>query len=235
MKYIGVGRVHPERASVYINHIEFPSEHGLVTFFCGASQINIMLDHAHVHDFLSAHATMEHIAQVYVSAIGFALGCGYRVEITQVTDENNNIYVIGVQREEVSFEQEEQQAVAAVAAEIARKDLHFRFAMQDYTNALVDHVDCAHLCYRAIESIAKAVGKTRDKNTNWMAMHAALGTNREMIDSTITDYAATARHGDWGKFKSTSNDQRVEILKLTRSILTAYINYVQSLELPSDS
>ena len=229
MKFTGIGRVHPERVSLYINHIEVPSKHGRITFFCAASQVNITLDHADVHDWLSAHATMEHIAQVYVNAMGFALGCGYRVEITQVTDENGNIYVIGVQRDELSFERVEQQAIAALTAEIARDDLHFCLAVQDYTNALVDYLDCASLCYRAIESISKAIGKSKNDNANWNTMHAALGTNRKTIDSTITEYAATARHGNWNEYKSISHDQRIEILKLTKSVLFTYMNYSKSL------
>lgn len=223
MKYTGVGRVHPERASVYISTIATMSEHGLVNFRCDASQIFITIDLPKVTDVRSAHATMEHIAQTYVNALAFGLACGYTAEITHVADSNQN-FVIGVQEESLVFADKEFELVVTGAVDLALDNIFFRFAVQDYTKAITDYIDCPYLCYRAIESLSKSFGQDKDKS-NWAAMHAALGTSRDSIDKHIKPFADVLRHGRWEKAGGSTHEQRIEALKVTRDFLLRYMGY----------
>lgn len=225
MKFIAIGRVHPERAAVDIKEIVWEFEGSKISVSCMCSQLFVVIDDPRVVDCLSAHGTAEHLAQVFLSSLGFLLGCGYKAEITQIIDEGNNSIVVGVQRPEVRFDVADD-AFNAMFDEViglVRKDLYLRFAILDYTSAIVDKVGGAMFCYRAIESLAKSISKGGPVNTNWTPMHEALSTSKDIIEEAITSFAKPVRHGNWAEFKSMTEEQRVNMLRLTREIITKYI------------
>jgi hypothetical protein len=60
-------------------------------------------------------------------------------------------------------------------------------------------------------------------------MHAALGTDKIMIDNTVKQFADPIRHGNWGAARQTDSRERWQMLLLTRNILLKYLDH----ELPA--
>jgi hypothetical protein len=110
------------------------------------------------------------------------------------------------------------------AFRLAGRNIFFRLALRDYLQAITDVTDCATYCYRAVESI-KAVFVQKTGNNRWDDMHAALGTDRNAITSTIKDFADPIRHGSWVNAKPTDKFKRWDMLELTRDILIKYLNH----------
>ena len=236
MQFTVIGRVLPERAAVQIQEHCFRDNEsgGVISIICIASQLRITINDSRVDGWISAAVTARHMAQTLVSSLGYALGCGYSVEIVQVIDANGQTQVIGVQLGEAKFEEHE--PVFHAAVELARRDVHFRFALQDYARALVDPIDCAHFCFRAIEAIRSSFRDgNENKNAEWARMHACLHTRREMIDEIIKPFADSVRHGDWEEPKLTTQQQRDRMVLLTRGILEAYRAYREGRQFDSEA
>lgn len=229
MKFIATGRVHPERADVHFKEVKWELGESKISVSCVSSQLFAVIDDPRVSDYLSAHGTAEHVAQIFLSSLGFLLGCGYKAEITQVIDADQNSIVVGVQEELVRFDVggETFGTMFLEVLQLARNDLFLRFAIQDYTNAITDNLGCAMLCYRSIESLAKSISGGGTSNTDWAPMHKALGTNKDMIENTITTFAKPIRHGNWSELTPMTSEQRVNVLQLTRSIISHYIDFSQ--------
>ena len=154
MRYYATGRVLPERASVGFSRIQFAIDSGTVAIACDASQIAVTLDSlSSVDGWITARVQAELYARVIVSNLGFHKGCGYSVEIVQVTEENGVAHVFGVGVVGLAFA--EGSRAFHRAFELSNRDLYFRLAVQDYVRALTEISDCATYCYRAIESISK--------------------------------------------------------------------------------
>ncbi len=216
MKYIVTGRVHPERANV---NIDLPPMHpiggGQILVRCEASQLTVVLTDQPIEGYISAFMLAEHIAQAAVSALGFSLATGYVVELVQVIEESGVVHIFGVRAPDLVFEPHE--AVFAASVQLVGSDLAFRMAVADYGNALRDSYRCASLCFRAIEAIKSGFGPGSD-NEQWSRMHAALGTLREPIDTTVKKFADAIRHGDWANTVLTDSAQRLAMLKVTRDV-----------------
>jgi hypothetical protein len=225
MRYYATGRVLPERASVGFSRIQFAIDSGTVAIACDASQIAVTLDSlSSVDGWITARVQAELYARVIVSNLGFHKGCGYSVEIVQVTEENGVAHVFGVGVVGLAFA--EGSRAFHRAFELSNRDLYFRLAVQDYVRALTEISDCATYCYRAIESIRSSFGPG-DGSKPWADMHAALGTSRGLIDAVIKDFATPIRHGDWTEERPTNSQQRYDMLALTRTILSKYLDLRQ--------
>jgi hypothetical protein len=184
-----------------------------------------------VDGFVTAYLTAEHHAQIVVAALGFSLGSGYSVELVQITEEDGTPRVFGVRPsqgigggETLGFNPH--LSTFNLALDLARRDIFFRFALRDYTNAIAEATDCATYCYRAIESL-KAAFNLRTGIDGWQVMHDALGTDRATIEATVKIYADPVRHGNWVAARPTNSQNRWEMLLLTRNILTAYLERQQ--------
>jgi hypothetical protein len=223
MKYVIVGRVHPERGDVHF----LPSSWktlggGLVLVQCDSSQITVSLtDVETVDGYIAAFLLGRTIARTFVASLGFALGTGYTVEMLQVIDESGNAVVFGTRPSGLGFEPSDPVFVAARS--LAGVDPYFRLALHDYMEAFSSDVECAFFCYRAIEAI-QASYPANDDSTRWSAMHAALGTNRSEIDSTIKQFADPVRHGNWVAVKDSTASDRFAMLLMTRKVLRAYLD-----------
>src|SRR6476469_6765521 len=79
MKYVGVGRVHPERANVHFFPVTWTTAAcGSITVQCDASQLTVVIvDIPEVDGYISAYILAESVAQTIVAALGLALGIGY--------------------------------------------------------------------------------------------------------------------------------------------------------------
>jgi hypothetical protein len=75
------------------------------------------------------------------------------------------------------------------------RDLFFRLAVRDYLRALTDPIDCPTYCYRAIEAVERAFAHGSGLGNGWAPLHAALGTDKNTIESVVKDFADPVRHG----------------------------------------
>lgn len=97
MKYICIGRVHPERADVSFSRVEMKFEGGGgAVASCDASQVTVVLDVPSLDGWISAHIMAEDVANIVIAALGFSLGSGYWVELLQVTEADGTPHVFGV-------------------------------------------------------------------------------------------------------------------------------------------
>jgi len=231
MKYIVTGRVHPERADISFGRIEMKLKgDGIAVATCDASQITITLDVQHLDGWISAYIMAGEVANIVVCALGFSLGSGYSTELVQVTEEDGTPHVFGVRPageepgQTLGFEPH----LPALnrAFQLSGKDVHFRLALRDYLRAMTDVTDCATYCYRAIEGI-KSTFVAKTGLDRWDDMHAALGSNRDEITTTIKHFADPVRHGNWLNAKPTNKFERWKMLSLTRDILVKYLDYAQ--------
>src|SRR5262249_28071952 len=188
-----------------------------LTISCDSSQLTVVADLASVEGYLDAFIMVEQVAQAVVSALGFALGTGYSVELIQVVTESGESYTMGVRPGDLHFDPFG--PVFLAASELAKKDVFFRLALRDYARAIGQTIDCANYCYRAIEAIKSAFGPDAQ---GWLEMHGALGTNRDEIDA-VKGYADAVRHGNWSAAKPTTSADRNRILQITRGLLTRYL------------
>jgi hypothetical protein len=231
MKYVVTGRVHPERADVSFSRIEmrFDGGGGAVAS-CDASQITVVLDVPSIDGWISAQIIAADVANILVGSLGFSLGSGYSVELIQVTEEDGTPHVFGVRPEGETPGQtlgfDPHIPAFNRTFRLAGRDVFFRLALRDYLRAINDVTDCATYCYRAIEGIKSAfVFKTG--LDRWDDMHSALGTERDVITTTIKQYADAVRHGNWVNAKPTNKHERWKMLSLTRDVLLKYLDYAE--------
>lgn len=228
MNYFCTGRVLPERAAVSFSPIEFSLEDGArAVVSCDASQISVAIEHPTLDGWIAAQMFAVEVASLFVSALGFALGSGYSVEMTQVTEADGTSHVFGVrptgEPPRVDLAVQPDQEIFNAALRLSGKDVFFRLAVRDYLRAMTDIRDCATYCYRAIEGIRCAFVSETGVNS-WDDMHAALGTTREEIIAKVKSYADPVRHGNWVNQIATDKFQRWKMLCLTRDILSSYLN-----------
>ena len=229
MKYIVTGRVHPERADISFSRVELKLPNGGTAIAsCDASQITVALDIPSLDGWISGMIVADDVANIIVGAVGFSLGSGYSVELIQVTEEDGTPHVFGVRPEGEkpgeTLAVEPYIGVFNRAFRLAGRNIFFRLALRDYLQAITDVTDCATYCYRAIESI-KAAFVLKTGVNRWDDMHAALGTDRNSITSTIKQFADPIRHGNWVNAKPTDKFMRWRMLVLTRDILVKYLNH----------
>jgi hypothetical protein len=229
MKFIITGRVHPERADIKFGPIEWTLEDdGHVTAQCDSSQITVSLDLKSIDGWRTAFVTGEHFAHIAVGALGFSLGSGYSVELIQVTEESGVPHVFGVRPvgdsadDWLGFTAHEPTFLRCF--DLANHDVLFRLALRDYLRAITATTDCAFYCYRAIEAI-KSAFEAKIGGEGWQAMHTTLGTSGDAITSVVKTFADPVRHGNWLDAKPTDSKTRWEMLKLTRDVLTKYIDH----------
>jgi len=218
MKFFISGKVLPERAAVQFSEIAMDmKQHGYLKITCDAGQLNAIFD-TPIKDVVRAKLTVEHNAQMIVSALGFSLNCGYSVEIINVfsSDEEDQGIVFGVKAD--TKNEFEQPKIFKDSLLFSGENVYFRMALRDYMRAITDHMDCAFYCYRALEAITKSYS-TGQGSQGWLDLHKDLGTNREDVDNKITNFASPVRHGRWAEAKSTTSAQRMEMLSYTQSIL----------------
>ncbi len=147
MRYTIAGRILPERSGAWLAPQVWRSAEGnTFTVSCDSSQLTVVAEFAAPIGHLDAFIPAEQVAQAVVSALGFALGTGYFVELVQVISETGESQTFGVRPGNLHFEPSD--PVLVQAAELAKKDVFFRMALRDYCRAMSQALDCAHYCYR---------------------------------------------------------------------------------------
>jgi hypothetical protein len=207
-------------------------ENGKANVSCDASQVTVVLDIPEIDGWISAMVIAEDVASIVVGGLGFSLGSGYSLELIQITEEDGTPHVFGV-RPSNPEKLDETLAYAPHievfnrALRLAGRDIFFRLAVRDYLQAINDVADCATYCYRAVESI-KSSFVMRSGHDRWDEMHGALGTDRQLITTTIKQYADPVRHGNWVNAKPTDKLIRWRMLSLTRDVLKRYLDFEQA-------
>jgi hypothetical protein len=222
MRYVATGRVHPERADVtMLPPIVWTGSDGFkITLSCESSQLTVVLDDPPVDGFVAAFLEAKQWARAAVSALSFALGTGYTVELIQLVEESGAVRVFGVRTEELMFAPHE--PIFSASIRLSAQDVFFRMALVDYARAMADETECAAYCYRAIEAIKSAFGPGDDKEL-WERMHSSLGTSRDEVETAVKAFADPIRHGNWSRFPPTGRRQRTEMLQVTRNVLEKYL------------
>lgn len=232
MKYIIHARVTPERTAVslFTPHV-WQNENAKFTVECDASQLIIRAEYSVDPGWLHALITAEHVAASIISAFGFANGCGYGVELVSIVPEEGQSLVIGVKPGNLEFADIDRAFLES--STLIKKDVYLRLALVDYTQAITQPIDCAHYCNRVIEALRSGIGMhlglTQGGNEGqlWLKFHEVLATNKAEIVATIKSFADPVRHGNWANLKPTTSEQRMSMLKLTKSILGSYIDWRQ--------
>jgi hypothetical protein len=223
MKFIAVGRVHPERASVFFPQFTQSNETATIKLFCWSGQIAIHIDDPRITDSAIAKVASEHFGQAFVSAIGLQFGGGFTVEITQLLlDFDGAVQVIGASDDRYALE--EGSDFYALATKLSFRDPIFRFALLDYTRALIDTMGSPYLCYRALESLSKAIGKGKN-DSNWKRLHEALGTTEQEVKDIVKTYADPIRHGNWSEIAHMTWEHHLVMMKYTRDVIVKYMYY----------
>lgn len=234
MKFVISGVVLPERANVSHSILRGNLGDGSkFTFSCDASIWTITLDSTTIDGYVAALIIAKDLARTIISTLGFQLGCGYTVEARQVTLEDGTSVVFGVQpldEHGASLRVTQAEVDGDVIRTLMSKNTQFRMAVFDYLAAMVEVSECGFLCYRAIESICKAVSIDQQlsndaKSSKWELMHRVLGTQRDEIDQIVKDFATPVRHGDWQTQKPSTSVQRLNMLRLTRDVLVRYAKF----------
>ncbi len=224
MRYFVTGRTIPERAAITV--INMPTKElegiGELTFNCDASYFSVIIDKTEL-DVQSAFLFAKEYASIIIGSLGYANGCGYSVEAIQVQTENNQSYIFGVQNPELAHT--DSNAILNEVLNLSLKDIYLRFAIRDYVSAIVSEIECAFLCYRAIETI-KSNFESQFPHQGWKKMHELIGSNEEDIKYKIKSFADPIRHGAYHEFRTTNSMDRTNILKQTKEIINLYKQYL---------
>ena len=236
MRYIATGRVHPERADIRFNPIEWQiPDYGRVVARCEASQITVVIEATAIVGWPTAGIAAEHFAAIVVGALGFSLGSGYYVEVLQVMEEDGTPHVFDVRPAGAAPDDtlgfDPNGPLFHRALQLATANVFFRLALRDFLRGLKDPIDCAMYCYRAIESI-KAACVFKAGGDGWEDMHAALGADRASIDATIKRFVDPVRRGSWIEAPTTDANTRWQMLVLTRDILLKFLDLELPIEQP---
>ena len=225
MRYVATGRVHPERADISFSQVTFGTpEGGRVIAQCDSSQLTVVLELPQLDGWIAAQIAAEHFAYTIVSAVGFALGSGYSVEVIQVIEEDGTPHVFGVRPGGLEFDPHG--PVLGRVLQLAAENLFFRLALRDYVRAIADTTDCATYCYRAIESV-KSAFVSQTGIDSWDAMHRTLATDRAAIETRVKRFADPVRHGNWIAAPLTTSAIRLDMLSCTRDILAKYLDHAK--------
>ena len=145
-----------------------------------------------IHDLVAREA--QHIAQMWLSAIGFAEGSSYSTRISTIEDSIGRMWKLGPKPvfwphgEDLGIGNEIE--IARGAAVLSITNEHFRRALHDYLTALNFAPDSSFYLYRALDALRKHF------DDKWTKMHQSLGTSKSKIDALITPYANKIRHGE---------------------------------------
>ena len=233
MRYICIGRVHPERANLGFGQFKLEDDRGYqisASISCNTSMVTVELDAPQNYEWEIALLRANEIANLAVEAVGFSIGSACSAEILKVTEQDGASHVVGFipvgDERDQKLGMEPHEPTFHRALILSCKNILFRRALQDYLRAITFHDDRPSYCYRAIEAIKSAfVGKT--DSDQWNAMHSALGTDRTTIENTVKQYADPIRHGNWIQAKETTDNQKWDMLILTRDIIAKYMDHME--------
>ncbi|MCV0411255.1 hypothetical protein [Nitrosopumilus sp.] len=245
-KYVFHGRVLPERADVEITGgpiigIQTSTGYDLrISFEIRKSLISIhVTSFGEITDFAEVRNFLLDFVRLHTDSYGYIKGYAYDAEITSVSGENNQPYIIfGVGIKELTDEESKRafQKIDKIIL-LAIQD-KYRFIYGTLANLRLSikyPSDTGTFCYRAVESIRQyfgVKGDSRDaRKKAWEKLNAELNVDKSWT-ARIADFALDPRHG---KQKSITHDERVEIMQKTWVIVDRFLIYAQNNEQTLDT
>lgn len=219
------GRVHPERADVHIYPIRLVLKNetigiqGTLDLWIVCSQIQGQFVGSY-DNLVQLKQGIEDACRQLVDALGYAQGCGYDVEITQISNPSNTETIVFSVQEEglaqiakwlnVEFNQ-----IAPLLN--SPYGTYVRRCLADLREAIRNPADCGFHCYRALESLKWAFAEdSDDESAAWEKLRTAANVSREEIVDEIKLFADGPRHG---RAELIPLDQRRQLLTLTWEIV----------------
>jgi hypothetical protein len=234
MQYTFFGKIHPERYNVSIPGVEmkmrFPENgiEGVLRCYIEMSQVSATFQCdepvANVHTLKNY---VEDAIRVALDALGYVLGYGYDLEVTQMTDsEGSRPVVFGVGIPAVKNSAETAGISLDNVIELQRdyRGEQLQRCLSDLREAVRSPKDTGFFCYRAVEALRQffvCEKGAKDDKSSWEMLRSDLDVVKSDIDK-IRDVAKPVRHG--GGVLMT-DEQRAEIFTLTWDIVNKFILY----------
>ncbi len=219
------GRVHPERADVHLYPIQLALKNDMIGI---DGTLNLWIVCCQIQgQFVGSYSNLiqlkqgiEDACRQLVDALGYALGCGYDVEITQISNPNNmDTIVFSVQEEGLAQITKQLNVEFNQIAPLLNSPFgsFVRRCLADLREAIRNPADCGFHCYRALESLKWAFADDPDdEGSAWKNLRAAANVSKEEIVTKIKVFADGPRHG---RAELIPLDQRRQLLTLTWEIV----------------
>jgi hypothetical protein len=213
-----LGTAHPERRGWWFDRFEVRESSGIVfsAEMRGSRFVaSITLPSGTTPDLLTArnHASM-HLRTV-TDAIGMLNGVAISGDITEALDPTGALHALDPHLRELAVEYTASDLRRLMAAGF--NDQAVRLGMADVRMALLNAVDTAFLCYRAIEGVKQVYG-------DWETLRMNLSIPYDRI-MELKSLADPRRHGGAAQL---THDQRVEALTLAHRTVLDYAGVVWS-------
>jgi hypothetical protein len=160
--------------------------------------------------------------------VGYASSCFFDVEIVSAVSRNTDHWrVFGVQIPAL-IERGNSHRQTAIDGDLAHAVLTntaAQMALRDFQLAMRDAIGTGFYCYRAIEAMMqsmKVAGITSDKHA-WEQFNRSLLLDRS-ASAKIKSHADFPRHG---KPSSMTDQDRVEVFKLTDEIIHRFLEFIR--------
>jgi hypothetical protein len=235
--YLLVGVVHPERADINVDYTKlvFPDNTADIYFSIYKSKIAFTYKsekELSINQLATFDCFAEEQVRVVIDSLGFLMGCGYDVEITQLIDTvNDRHYVFGVQKDCLKnlhlIEKHSPHELIQLYS-TSGAGLILRRALADLRMAIRLEGDAPFYCYRAIECLSFFfISDKGNKEQAWQLMREKLSIDKEVI-MNIKNLADPIRHGNpANSVKYTHEDVLLE----SWIILDKFISYIKSKQL----
>lgn len=234
-KYTFFGKVLPERADIHVGpfqgELKAQAFEGEFCVWVSYSQVTATFSsNKLVDDTNTLKNVMEHIVRSGVDTLGFAVGCGYDVEITSLSDvEGKPPVVYGVFASAIQNRYSDVAATVTHIFELFQdpRGAYLQRCLADLRQAIRVVSDSGFHCYRAIESLRqffRIERNVQDDAQSWEAFRNEVNVNRTDIDF-VKGFADPRRHG--GTQPITSSD-RDKILETTWNIVDKYVAYARN-------
>lgn len=225
------GRVHPERAAVYLGStITLPgakSRDGSAEFDSAVSirdgQIAVRITNIRgIHDLAVLRNSVTNIVQAIVDTIGYRNGCGYEVELTSSMSDDGQAELFGVKALESNIPEGAASLDFSNAALLALKHIYLRRALRELRLAVRLPEDSAFHCRRAVEAISKHFAEMDGAPNEWDAMNDALNVDPG-VSRALSKAAGEIRHG---AMEDTTTERRTELLTNAWSVVDRFILFL---------
>jgi hypothetical protein len=232
--YTFFGKVHPERCNVSIPELraivgELGAEiSGELRYWISLSQVTATFVCANQGpNVYTLKNYVEDVIRVALDALGYTLGCGYDLEVTQMIDSMGNppvVFGVGVPIIERAAGEEAVTFDLIVRLFNDTRGGYLQHCLADLREAIRVPKDTGFFCYRAIESLKQFFlieGRAKDEKEAWEMLRSELEVERSALD-TIKVLADPARHGN---SQSVSDAQRAAAFTTTWDVVNKFLKY----------
>lgn len=233
MKYIFVGKVHPERGTLTLPQIkreviaEDVDFKGTIKVSVILSQINVELDSNSKYSVTDLKNIIETFVHTMVDVYGYLKGYSYSVEISSVyIPETGYNEVFGVDIVKITQDEKNRPLNYDELLKLALKTPSLYMVLKDLRDAIKRPLDTFFHCRRATETIVKYFTKTNNPKKGWTDIISILTLNGSDL-TLIREAGGNQRHG---KYSSVTGEKRVEIMMKTWKVVDKFVEYLKTQE-----